>query len=208
MEAGQLRGKPPHELALGVGSPVGERALRNLPNPFVRVEFGGVAWKAKEVEPGKGALKHADRLSPMDRAVVPDQHHRSAQMSKQVTEEVADLRMLDVLGVQPEVKTQAPPTRTDREARDHRDAISALTMANERGVTARGPSPLNTWDQEEARFVDEDEVGTQPRGFFFMRGHASFFQRSIRSSSRSSARRSGFCTLHPKPWRRRPTWSR
>jgi len=99
METGQLGGKPPHELGLGVGSPVCERALRNLPNTFVRVQFGGVAWKVKEVEPGKGALKHPDRLSPMDRAVVPDQHHGSAQMSKQVTEEVADLRMLDVLGV-------------------------------------------------------------------------------------------------------------
>jgi hypothetical protein len=47
-------------------------------------------------------------------------------------------------------------------------------------------------------------VGTQPRSVFFTRGHSFRFHRSIRSSSRSRALRSGFWWLHPRFRMRRP----
>jgi hypothetical protein len=89
-----------------------------------------------------------------------------AQVPQQVAEKVADLRMLDVLGMQAKVEAQAPAARADRDARDHRDPLAALAVMEQRCATARGPGPLHARDQEEAGLVDEDEVGTQPRGFF------------------------------------------
>jgi len=146
MKASQLARNPSHELVLGLRSAVGQGTLGKLPDSFVRVEFRRVAGKPKEVEPREGALQRSDRFSPVDRSVVPDQQHGSTQMTQQVTEEITHLRMLDVLGVEAEVQAQAPPTRTHRKSRDHGDAISALTMTEQRGLAARGPGPLHTWD--------------------------------------------------------------
>jgi hypothetical protein len=46
------------------------------------------------------------------------------------------------------------------------------------------------------------------RCVFFTCGQRVRFQRSMRSSSRSNARRSGFCGLNPSWCSSRPTWSR
>ncbi len=86
----------------------------------------------------------------------------------------------------------ASPARADGDARDHGDPLAALAVMEEVRATARGPGLLHARDQEEAGFVDEDEVGTQPRDVSLMPGQICFFQRSIRSSPRSSACRSGF----------------
>jgi hypothetical protein len=80
-----------------------------------------------------------------------------------------------------------------------------VAMAQLRRLAAGRPGAAHGGDQEEARFVREDKVGAQPRGVFFTRGQTSRFQRSIARSSRSRARRSGFCGLHPRAWSRRPT---
>ena len=179
-------------LALGIRPTVGEGALGELPDPLVRVELRGVAREAVEVEPGEGTHHLTDGFAAVDRPVVPDHHHRAAQVPQQVAERLADLRVLDVLRMQAKVEAQTPPARADRDARDRRDPLAALAVMEKWRATARDPGPLHTRDQEEAGVVDEDEVGAQPRAVFVMPGHVFFFQRSIRSSSRSSARRSGF----------------
>lgn len=196
------------ELALRVGPAVGEGALGELPDALVRVELRGVAGKAIEMEPGIAGLERADGLAAVDRAVVPDHDHGTAEMAEQIPEECAHLRVLDVLGGEQEVEAAAPAAGTHREAGDDRDALAPLAVTQQRGLTPRRPGATHARDQEEARLVDEDEVGAQPRGFFLMRGQASRFQCSMRSSLRSSARRSGFCTLQPRPCRRRPTCAR
>ena len=196
------------QLALGIGSAVGERALGELPDAFVGVEFRGVAGEAVEVEPWIAGLEHTDRLAAMDGAVIPDHDHGAAEVAEQVPEEGAHFRVLDVFGREQEVEAAAPATRTHGEPRDHRDALTPLAVAQERSLPPRRPGAPHARDQEEPRLVDKDEVGAQPRGFFLMRGHVSRFQCSIRSSFRSSARRSGFCTLQPSACSRRPTCAR
>ena len=67
-----------------------------------------------------------------------------------------------------------------------------VAMMNEGRLTARSPALSHRGDQEETRLVYEDDVGTQPRTVSFTFGQVRCFQRSIASSFRSSARRSGF----------------
>jgi hypothetical protein len=116
------------ELALGVRPTVGEGALGELPDSLVRVELGGVAREAIEMEPGIADLERADGLAAVDRAVVPDHDHGAAQMVKQIPKKRADLRVLDVLGGEQEVEAAAPAARTHREAGDDRDALAPLAV--------------------------------------------------------------------------------
>ncbi len=124
--------------------------------------------------------------------VVPDDEDVPAKVAQQVAEEFADLVVSDVLRVAPEVQANAPTLGSNGDARDHGDAIMPVAMMNEGRLSARSPGLSHRGNQEEARLVDEDDVGTQPRSVFFTRGQFVRFQRSMTSSFRSSARRSGF----------------
>lgn len=146
-----------------------------------------------------------DRIPLVNAPVVPHEDDRSSEMPKQVSKEGADLGVLDVLGVEAGVQAEASTAGAHRDAGDHGDSIPPLPVVEERRLAAWRPGLADARNQEKARLVDEDEVGTQPRGFFLMRGHSSRFQRSIASSLRSKARRSGFWCVKPSACRRRPT---
>src|SRR4030042_7187993 len=94
---------------------------------------------------------------------------------------------------------------TNGDAGDGGDPVMAITMMQNRGLAYRAPRFKNRRDQEEARFVDKDEVGCQPCGVFFTRGQTDFFHFSMAASSLSIARRSGFWWLQPIWWRSLPT---
>lgn len=207
-KAREVGAETTEELALGIGATVGERALGELPDALVGIELRGIAREAVEVEPRIAGLERANRLAAVDGAVVPDHDHGTAEMAEQIPEEGAHLGVLEVLGREQEVEAAAPAARTYGQTRDDGDALAPLAVAQERGLTPRRPGAAHAWDQEEPRLVDEDEVGAQPRGFFWMRGQDCRFQCSMRSSLRSSARRSGFCTLQPNACSRRPTCAR
>jgi len=117
------------EFPLGVGATVGERVLRELPDPLIGVEFGGVAREVVEMEPWIAGLKRADGFAPVDLGAVPDKDHGAAEMAQQVPQEGADLGMLDVLGREQEVEAVAATAGADREAGDDRDALAALAVA-------------------------------------------------------------------------------
>jgi hypothetical protein len=61
--------------------------------------------------------------------------------------------------------------------------------------------------QTKAGFVDEDDAGTTPLGFFLMRGQSCSRHRSTARGSCSRATCRGFCGLNPKSCKIRPKWS-
>lgn len=195
----------PLELLQRVRAPVGELVLREPPDAFIGVELRRVTGEAMKMEPGEGTAEGADRVSLVNRAAVPEQHDRSSEMAEQMAKEGADLWVLDVLRVEAVVQAETTAPRAHGDARDHGDPIAPVVVVEKRRLSARRPGLADTRNQEEARLVDEDEMGTQPRGFFLMRGHSSRFHRSIFSSFRSKARRSGFWWLKPSAWSSRPT---
>ena len=113
-------------------------------------------------------------------------------MLEKVPQKGTDLGVADVVSMAAEVEAEAVALGADGDAGDDRDAVVAVPVIHVRSVATPRPGPAQGWDQEEARLVDEDDVGTQPRSVFFTRGQSLRFQRSMASSSRSSARRSGF----------------
>src|SRR5512136_63387 len=93
----------------------------------------------------------------------------------------------------------------DGNPRDSRDPVMTISMKHDRGLSHRTPGLMDRRDQEEARFVDKDEMGCQPCGVFFTWGQTDRFHFSMAASSRSMARRSGFWWLQPSWCRSLPT---
>ena len=191
-----------------IGTAVREFGLGEAPDALVGVQVGGVGREARYVESRKRVAEVVNQWPSMDAPVVPEHDHRPAQVAEHVPEEGADLGGPDVRAVELVVETQTAPARADGQAGDHGDLVVSLPEPEEGGLPPRRPGLADARDQEEAGFVDEDEVGAQPRGVFFTRAHSRRFHSAIRASSRSSARVSGFWWLHPSWCISRPTWSR
>jgi hypothetical protein len=175
-----------------VGATVGETPLGEGPDGFIGVELRGVGRKAFEVEPREAAAEFPNGFAFVNAGIIPDHSDVPAEVAQQIPEEFADLAVPDVRIVALEVQADASTPGSQRDTGDHGDAIVPVAMMNEGCLSARCPGLSHRGDQEEARLVDENDVGTQPRSVFFTRGQSLRFQRSMTSSSRSTARRSGF----------------
>lgn len=191
-----------------VGPAVGEASPEMGPHALVGVELGRVGREALQVQTAEAAAELPDGPPLVGPEVVPQDDHVAAQVAEQEPQELRDFRLLDVLRVKAPVESQAPSAGAEREARDGRDPLPAEAVPEDGGPAPGAPGLARGGGQQEARLVDEDEVGAQPGGVFFIRGHSLRFHRSMAASSLSSARRSGFWWLQPKACMRRPTWSR
>lgn len=124
----------------------------------------------------------------------------------EIAQEGGEPRRIDVV-VRPDREVEAHASAAGRHGQraDHRDLLPvASALSQDRRLAARGPSPAHERRQQNAALVEEDDVGVQALGFLLMRGQSTLIQRRITVSSRSRARRSGFCGLQPIARRRRP----
>ncbi|MDB6105310.1 MAG: hypothetical protein JWO52_5309, partial [Gammaproteobacteria bacterium] len=82
--------------------------------------------------------------------------------------------------------------------------IVLAPLPKHRGVPAQTPGAAHQGSHEHAGFVEENDGCIQARGVFFTRGQSCSIQAWMRSSSRSKARRVGFCGEKPNPCRPPP----
>ena len=187
---------------------VGERVLHRVPGRLDRIDLGRIAGQLLQMQPRVSIADLIQALAMVDRGAVPDHDDVTAKILEQIPEKVVHFIARDVLRAQPEVEPDPASLRADREPADDRDPGAVVAVVNDRCLTDRHPGTPDGGDQHEARFVDKDEVGTQPRRVFFNRGQSLRFHFLIRSSSRSSARRSSFWQLKPRSCSKRATWPR
>ena len=109
-----------------------------------------------------------------------------------MAEKLADFQLADIVEPELVVQVQAVALGADGDSRDDGDLVATIAVAMDGRLAAGRPGLDYVGDQEESGFVGKDEVGAQPCGVFFSRGQSFCFQRSMASSSRSAARRSGF----------------
>jgi len=191
-DALECSGDAPPQFGDILWAAVGEAALGERPNTLVGVEGGSVRGKVLDVQARSIARERAQRFALMGLGVIEQRDHVSAQVAQQMAQELTDLGPSDVVPMKAIIQAQAKAPGTDRKAGDDRDLVAPGAMAVDRGMASRSPRAQHRGDQQEPRFIDEDEVGAQPGSVFFTRGHSFRFQCAIASSSRSSARRSGF----------------
>lgn len=141
--------------------------------------------------------KLADGFCPVDRAVVEQDHEMATDLSKELAEKPGDLRALDIVLEELAMECTVKATRAYGDSGDSRNAVVELVVTKDRGLPDRAPRFAHRRDQQEAGFVDEDDVGRQPCGVFFTVGQTFCFHSSMADSDRSIARRSGFWWLQP-----------
>jgi len=186
-----------------VGLAVGERVLDGVPRGFDGVEFRCVRRQLLQMQARVLVTKLLQALAVMDRSTVPDDDDMATQVLEQVPKEIVHLVARYILRVQPEVEPEPPSLWADRQAANDRDPRVIVAVTDDRGLADQAPRAPNGGYQHEARFVGKDDVRTQPRSVFFTRGQSLRFHCSIRTSSRSSARLSGFWQLKPNSCSRR-----
>jgi hypothetical protein len=142
-------------------------ALEIAPNEFVRVEFGGIAWEAMQLQAGSRAQKLAHEDTSMLIDIIPDDVHRTPQTLEQQAQESNDIRRPDVPVAQKSgVKRDAPSFGGDADRRD-RGYLGPASGATQNGsLTSRRPCPSDGRDQQESALVNEYEMGASLLGFF------------------------------------------
>ena len=184
-------------------------ALEVSPQVFDRIQLRRVGRKeyAAYVPMRFQKITHDNRS--MGLQAVPDHHERRTELAIQLGEERHDASRVDI-GVAVQTKVQPNPIAfgCDTQRTNHTDfAMRASALTNDGRLPARCPTTPNQRGHQKRRFVDENQPGSQARGVFFTRGHSDFTQVAMAVSSRSSARRVGFCALQPSARINRPMWS-
>lgn len=176
-----------------------------IPHALIGVQFRGVRRERLQVQPGRAAEEFLYGFAVMNPAIVQQHDEVAGDLAQEVAEEGRDFAALDIVLIEVTVQRAMIALRADGDGRDGRDAVVRIPVAQDRGPAHRAPRLPHRGDQEEARFVGEDEVGAQPRGVFFTRGQPERFHAAMAASSRSTARRSGFWWLQPSWCRSLPT---
>lgn len=160
----------PLEVSQIAGNTVGQGAFEIRPNELIRIEFGRISREPVDVEPGMSAEKFLGHLPPVRLAVVPEENHLSAKVTQELAQKSRHFWSLDVLpGMETGIKGQAPPSRRDGKGRDGRNLVPMHGTTQDRRLTTGGPGSMNCRNQQESSFVEENEVGSESFGFFYMR---------------------------------------
>ena len=205
-EGVERAGDIPEKLGSVRGLAIGQVGLGPAPDPLGRIEFGGIGGEVDQVEPGMAPAQSGQEGTPVDRGVVQQDDDGAPQVTEEVAKAEDDLRGMEVhVELAAEVEPAVPTAGAQAEGGKDRDSVMALGVPQERRLAPWGPGAPHQRGQLEPGLIEEDEVGAQPPGVFFTRGHSFLFHRSILASSRSRARRSGFWALQPIWCRSRPT---
>ena len=171
------------------------------PQPFVRVEFGGVGGQAIDAEAvSVVAQDSSGGLGAVGVQSVPEQKDGAGKGAEQVADKGDELGAADGAPHQAEIGAGV-----GRDGRDGRELRPVEAVIEKRRLAAWGPGLAGGGQQREATLVEKDQRGLQSLGVFFRRGQVRPTQRWMAASSRSRARRAGFCQLHPKRCNRRQT---
>ncbi len=185
-----------HRVGLGVA-----------PDKLHRVELRCIGRQQVGAHAPLGGEPVGHRTPVVGTQAIPNELDRPVHGARESAQEIGN-RLAIVIGVwqETEIGTHPSSCGRDRQGGDHRDLASgAASLSQYRGLSARCPTAAYERGHQETRFVDEDDERLPARGVFFTRGHSSLIQRVMASSSRSNARRVGFCGLHPSAWSNRPT---
>ena len=188
---------------------IGERVeLEIAPEVFDRIEFGRVRRQQFRAQTRMFADEVLHLTGAVSRQSIPDEYCRGAQLPIELAQKLDDERRIDVSRVQPEIKMHGVACWRDAQCPDDGDLLVQAVALPEHGrAAARTPAAAHQRRHQQPGFVDEHQPGFQVRSVFFTRGQSTLTQRRMASSSRSMARRVGFCGLQPNPLRSRPIWS-
>lgn len=176
------------------------------PQIFDGIEFGGVGRKVFQMCRTRQDT-FVDEFALVRLEAIPDQHDGCVQLMLKMLEEIHCTLGVDVgIRVEPKVQSNPIPFGQDAYCGYSRNLLKrTAALAQYRCVPTKAPGTAHQRGHEHPGFVEENDSGSQARGVFFTRGQSCSIQARMRSSSRSTARRVGFCGENPSPCRTRLT---
>ena len=191
-----------------VRATVGEGALEVRPDELIGVEFGGVAGEPVDVEARMPLQQGAHIGAVVNGATVPDHDDVFSKVTEERAEEHRNLHMTDVVRMEMDIEAESMALGTDRDGGDRGDLVVPVPVPNDRGLASWSPGPPNVGNEQDPGLVKEHELCVQAPGLFLMAVHRYRFQCATASSSRSTARLSGFWHDHPSRLSSRLTCAR
>ena len=107
-----------------------------------------------------------DFFTSMDGPPIPQQDHGAPEMFEQFFKERTDIQTVKIPRPKPEIKSQAFPFWRHRQSTDGGNPVLFVEVIEDRGVSFGSPSATNVWNEQEARLIDEDQMGPKSFGFF------------------------------------------
>ena len=181
-----------HQISFGVRPPICQPTFELIPHALVRIQLRGVWGKGFQMQSPRAGQQLLDGLTAMNLTIIQQRDDRTLYVAEQIPEKCRDFLPLNVVFVEMAVERTMKAAGADGDSRNGREPIVAIAMRHDRRLPHWAPGLLDRRNQQEAAFVEKDEVGRQPRGVFFTRGQTVCFQDSMPASSCSMARRSGF----------------
>ena len=174
-------------------------ALRVAPQRFHGVQVWRVTRQVFEEHVAALGSPILYKPRAMGLQVVPNHDHRPADMASHLLQKRSYLLATDRLfQMQLDISGQPATTRRNRHCSDGRDlACMAGAMHQFRRLTDRRPRSPHVRRQQQAAFIDENEVRVVTARFFLIRGQSRAIQRLTVSGSRSRACNCGFWQLNP-----------
>ena len=187
-------------LADGVGAQVGKLCRFHIaPRLFKRIELWSIPRQSLDGEPVALAgdpIRHAP--APMRRQPIPDQQHQAVHLMLMQFRQKSDQCFI-VVGARTQRKDEvriATVRLVDHSTSDGQPLPGKAVVEHWRLASGR-PSRSDRRQQGDARLVLKHDQRVLAPSSFFSRGQRCVTQRSMASSSRSTARRAGRCQLQP-----------
>lgn len=109
---------------------------------------------------------HLHCVALVDGAPVPDQDHGTTEVPQQPLAASSDIQAIEGSRFTMELERQSPLAWGGHQGADDRELVSLEPMVEERGLTHRGPRPLNGRGERASTLVEEREVSPQALGLF------------------------------------------
>jgi len=101
-----------------------------------------------------------DLPAAMDRSPIPQQDHRPPKMAEQVLQERSDIEPCEIVGAQMKIEGQSLSFGRHRQSTNRRDSVLFVEIVHERCFSFGSPGAGHVGDEQEAGFIQEDQMGS------------------------------------------------
>jgi hypothetical protein len=107
-----------------------------------------------------------DFLSPMDGGSIPQQDHGPPEMFEQFFKERPNIQTGEIPCPELQIKSQPSSFRGYRQRTDRGNPILFVQVVEDRSFPFWSPGTTNVWNEQEARLINEDQMGSKSFGVF------------------------------------------
>ena len=149
------------------GNAVGQVSLEVRPDPLIGIKLRRISGEVNGMDSRISFQESLGKFGFVERAAVPEKEERTSDLAAEVPEKPSDLLAPNVsVGIKAGVEAEAFSLGRDRDGGDGRD-LCPLSGDNEGwSFSSNRPGPANVGDKRESAFVEKDDAGFKPFGFF------------------------------------------